>query len=473
LATLDFEMRVGGSALRREGDVVKLLVMGDFSGRAHRGLMDVSTLAKRRAVPVDIDSLDAVVARFAPRLAATLDDGTAADLDITCIDDLHPDRLIALHSPLAALMTLRERVLDPAQFAIAAAELGGARGDTKAQTPEDDRATIGRLLGDSPATGSARPASAAAIAVAALIRQISAGPASAPGAPEFQPQYLAAVDALTTAKLRALLHLPAFQSLEAAWRGVQMLVSRLDLGDELQLHLLDVTLDELRTDAAQAAGDPSQSALARRLRSLADEAAEADASWLIAGGLFNFAADDLDVLASIGDAARAIAVPFIAGADATIAGTFPDASEWQPPAEATLARWRALRAGTSASAIGLVVPRFLLRLPYGRATDAIDAFPFEELAKPVPSSAELLWGHAALAAMLVRARDAETNAFDIDDLPALTYDEDGERRLCCCAEWLIGERIADRLADHGMMPLLGSRQRNAVRLVGWRAVAAG
>ena len=62
---------------------------------------------------------------------------------------------------------------------------------------------------------------------------------------------LSAVDAAMTDLMRAVLHDPAFQQVEAAWRGVQWLVSTLDLGETLELHLLHVTRDELAQAAAQ------------------------------------------------------------------------------------------------------------------------------------------------------------------------------------------------------------------------------
>jgi type VI secretion system protein ImpC len=468
--TFQFDFRMNGAARRREHTTVRLLLMGDFGARAHRGLADVGSLARRPVVAVDVDSLDAVVGRCAPRIHATLDDGSAVDLGFACIDDFHADHLAAAHPPLAELMTMRARLLDPAQFTAAAAELGAVSSNSpRVSEGEDDRSAVRRLLGDAPTRTA--PRSAAANTVAQFIRGATAGKDSAPDL-TFQPQYLAAVEALVTARLRALLHLPAFQSLEAAWRGVQLLVSRIDFGDELELHLLDVSLDELRADTAQAAGDPSRSALARRLQKLADEAVDADATWSLATGLFSFGAVDLDVLAAVGAAAGAAGFPFVAGADTTLAGTFPDASEWQAPDAATLTRWQALRAGETASAIGLVAPRMLLRLPYGSASEPIDSYGFEELVAAAPSPGELLWGEGSLAALLVLARDDDTNPLDIDDLPALTFAADGERKLQPCAEWLIGERIADRLVDHGLMPLLGSRHRNAVRLAGWRTIAS-
>ena len=54
--------------------------------------------------------------------------------------------------------------------------------------------------------------------------------------------------------MRALLHAPAFQALESAWRGVHWLISSLELDENLQLHLFDVTREELLADIVAAQG---------------------------------------------------------------------------------------------------------------------------------------------------------------------------------------------------------------------------
>ncbi len=479
-----FEIGRGGPSQRDDRGAARLLVLGDFGARAHGGAANPVPLERRAVIAVDNDTLDAAMARIAPRLRATFDDGTAVDIGPAAIDDLHPDRLVERHPPLAALVAQRRRLLDPARFAGAAAELGPlARDARSAATPasaaevrlatpagEDDQSTLSRLLGDSPAAREASPGAAAARAVDALVRQIAAG-AERPPVLEGQAQYLAEVDRRATAELRRVLHLPAFQSLESCWRGVQFLVARLELGEDLQLQLLDVTLEELRADAAAAGNEPGRSALARRLRRLADESAEGEPAWRLAAGLYRFGAADLELLASIAAAARAAGLGFVAGADGSIAGRCPEPSEWRPPAAADLARYETFRSSEIATAVGLVAPRFLLRLPYGRASDAIDSFAFEELASSAPAPGELLWGEGALAAALVRARAADDDALDIADLPAVTYISGAEPQLQCCAEELIGAGPAEQLVELGLMPLLGSRHRNAVRLAGFRTIA--
>ena len=73
------------------------------------------------------------------------------------------------------------------------------------------------------------------------------------------------MDAAIEEQMRALLHAPAFQSLEAAWRGVQWLISSLELDENLQLHLFDVTREELLADIVGAQGKLAQTGVYRAL----------------------------------------------------------------------------------------------------------------------------------------------------------------------------------------------------------------
>jgi predicted component of type VI protein secretion system len=461
--TFEFAFGASDAAPRRQNTSARLLLLGDFGARGHRDIAHVQSLAERSTINVDIDSLDAAVMRCAPSIRTQADEGDPSMLHFASIDDFHPDHLARTDPTLGALIALRRRLLDPAQFAQAVAELGAPRSDATGVDQEDDRSAIRRLLGESPARPLASPAAAA---VDAFIRGLAADD-RAPD-PAFQAQYVASLDETASRLLRSLLHQSPLQTLEAVWRGVEFLTARLDLGDDLELYLLDVTLDELRSDVRDS---PSPSALSRRLRSLTEAANDANARWALAAGMFRFGAEDLDVLAGIGAACAAAGVPFVAGAGVTLSGEFPDTSEWQRPDSETRVRWQALRDDPAAAAIGLVAPRFLLRLPYGNATDPIDSFAFEELAEG--RQEELLWGEGALAAVLAFARVDDGDRLAIDDLPALVWDHDGVRALQCCAEWLIGERVAGDLIDFGIMPLLGSRHRNIVKLGSWRTIASG
>ena len=142
------------------------------------------------------------------------------------------------------------------------------------------------------------------------------------------------------------------------------------------------------------------------------------------------------------------------------------------------AAWQELRISTAARHVGLVAPRFLLRLPYGRGADEVEHFAFEEM-PPNFGHDDLLWGNPALIATLLLAnawRD-EGRAFsppanaEVSGLPVHIFSESGQKKLTPCAEVLLTDRVAENLLTLGVMPLASVRDRDAVRLVRFQSIA--
>jgi type VI secretion system protein ImpC len=364
---------------------LRLLLCADFSGRGARGLNDPAALATRALPRVDVDSLDAVMARLAPALTHAAD-GAPVEIGFTELDDFHPDRLYAQSGLFDDLQGLRERLSDPAQFARAKAEFTGAAAKSE---PESDAATLARLLGREAAPASSASASAPAAppgvqaAVEALVRSAMAADAVSSPAPE-QTQYLSGVDAAIAERMRGLLHAPAFQALEAAWRTVQLLVSRLELDGGIELYLFDATRAELAAAAAEPDLERSGlwQALVERRRD-----PDGDTAWSMVVALEAFDASNADValLATLAATAAAGGAPLIAGASPRLLGcetrsASADPDRWQPLDADSQARWQALRQSPLAPWIGLVAPGLLLRLPYGKGTDPLERFDFDEMA---------------------------------------------------------------------------------------------
>jgi type VI secretion system protein ImpC len=137
-----------------------------------------------------------------------------------------------------------------------------------------------------------------------------------------------------------------------------------------------------------------------------------------------------------------------------------------------------LRTLPEAAHLGLVLPRFLARQPYGKGSDAAEAFPFQELSDAAPHES-YLWGNGAFVCgfLLADAFRAESwdlsasGAGDMDDLPVYKFSQDGEIQIKPCAEVWLSERAGDRIASLGLMPLLSFKGRGAVRLASIQSVA--
>lgn len=455
---MSFDLGFGGQGTspRADEDPMRLLLIGDFSGHpaAKR-----PPLATRPILRVDIDGFDTLMSRLAPRLR------TAAGHDIAfaTLDDFHPDALFARLDLFRALRAARTQPPPTS----APDQAGAATGA--------EESPLAGLLGGTPAgVGSAASTSttSATDAIDALIRGIVA-PHIVPDRLAETRGYVAAVDAAIADQMRQVLHDPVFQQLEAAWRGAWWLVSNLELDESLQLHVLDVSREELLGDVVAADGKVGQTGL---YQALVDRGRKQPGGkgWSVVMGLYRFgaAAADIGLLASLGLVAAQAGGPLIAEGDPALAQADVQAAQ--------LEHWDALRASEVAPWIGLVAPRLMLRRPYGARDDRTEAFAFEELGN-TPAHEHYLWGSGALACGLLLGRGyraAEGWSFSpnderqVDDLPSATrLDAHGEKELVPSAERFLPDSDAQRLLDAGLMPLQSHRHLNAALLGRFQSIA--
>jgi type VI secretion system protein ImpC len=442
----------------------RVLLIGDFAGRERSGNTAGGPLDARRTVRVDRDNIDEVLSRFAPIVSIPLDTGPL-EIRFAEVDDFHPDHLVQNVPSLAALVETRRQLADPRTFARAAADL---RAQTKApeRKPVADRPAPAGLLDDVLRETAPQISDiASGDDLAEFIRR-SMAPHLVPNADPAQHEMVAGVDAAITRVLRALMHHPAFQSVEALWREVFFLVRRVDTSAMLQLHLLDMTRAELSGDLAtmHASGLPR---LAARLAALSPSEPW---SLVVVEGAFGDQPTDLARLARLAASGRALGAPCLVEASPRLAAADDDAT--------FEGAWDALRRSVDAPYLGLALPRFLLRLPYGANEDPIDTVPFEEM-ESANSHASYLWGNPAGAcAMLLATSFADQGwsmspsaHLDIDGLPLHLTREDGEIVAKPCAEVVMGEREAFALLDRGLVPLIAYQASDRVRVARIQSVA--
>jgi type VI secretion system protein ImpC len=337
------------------------------------------------------------------------------------LDDFHPDTLYRQRPAFRKLRESRLAATDAGDFA--------------------------RLLGGTPPAGAPEidKSGAAAGYVQALIREAVA-PHIVPDAPPHQALYAAAADAAVGDAMRAVLQDPAFKHLEAQWRGLWWLVSGLETDEGLKVYALDASRDELRRELEAALGSEP---------------------WSLIVGLYAFGpgAEDMELLAHLGAVASHAGGPFLAAA--------------KPELVEAAGSWDALRKSTVAPWIGLALPRVLLRPPYGKGSDPVESFPFEELS-PRREHESYLWGSGALACALLIGRAFESRGWDmepgdeleLDDLPSHLYEADGEKCLQASAEAHLSERAAQAILDAGLMPLVSYKNRNAVRVLRFQSISS-
>jgi len=447
----------------------RILVLGDFSGRKSRGrLRDRSELRALQPIPVDRDIIEALPGRLGCALSLDLG-GDAAPLAVGFdeLDDFHPDRLVDRLELFGRLRRLRRELDDDRTCSSAAGELHGLLAgpppDPSAPSVVSPDASSTNLLDQVlEATAPVSPATASDPGLAAFVRSVAAPYLLRPDQPR-QAELTEAVDDLLTALMRAVLHHPAFQALEAAWRGLDFLLARLATDDQLQVFLLDLTAEELATDLL--ADDDLATCELHRL--LVREAGELPGTepWAVVAGCFPFSADK-DVFALLGRMAPLCAragAPFLAAAERNL----PDHPDWA-----------VLRRLPEAAWLGLARPGFLLRLPYGAATEPIDRFAFEETEGEPPLDA-YLWGNPALACACLLGQAFSNRGWqltggevrDLEDLPLHVVPSKGATRTLPCTGELLTEREAERQLDQGLMVLLSFRDQDRIRLARCQSIA--
>ena len=237
-------------------------------------------------------------------------------------------------------------------------------------------------------------------------------------------------------RMRGLLHDPRFQTVEAAWRGLDFVI-RSDSGDDSDVRIRITHLP--KAEAAHCLLDGRMQALLNTRK------------WRAVIGLYAFGPDatDIEFLSRIARLAAHVGAPFIAEGSLDMGDL-----------------WEQVRAIPEASYLGLALPRFLLRLPYGARTHAIESFPFEEM-PDAPVHAHFLWGNPALAFLALLTAGG---ALNLEGLPVHTYEHEGELQMTPCAEIWMTETQVLSLIDLGMMPLVSFRDSDRVRLAGFRAI---
>jgi len=486
----------------------RIAILGDFSGRANRGLLESGdALAGRRPIIVDRDNFDSVLAKLAPRLDLT--PGGEGDpcipLKFSDLDDFHPDRLFEQVRIFQKLRETRRKLGDSATFAKTAAELTSAGAQGEAHAPQ---ATPSKAQSSAPSPRASAQDVQSLVSGSLLDNMLEATESKAQDqaskrpdewssllqklvAPHLvaktdprQAELIALIDKATSAQMGALLHAPAFQALEAAWRSVYFLVRNAETDTHLKLFLIDVSKQELAADLLTS-GDLKSTGLYRLLvdKTVGTPGAE---PWAVTAGDFTFGPSmrDSELLAQIGKVAASAGAPFLAGASPRLLGCdsalrLPETREWGVAMSGeAAASWRKLRNSAEARFVGLALPRFLLRLPYGKDTEPVERFHFEEMADP-HAHENYLWGNAAFAGVLLLAQSFAEQGWDlqpgtrseIDGLPVYVYKAGGETETLPCAETLLTQTAAEEMMARGFMPLASLKDQPAARLVRFQSIA--
>jgi len=282
---------------------------------------------------------------------------------------------------------------------------------------------------------------------------------------------IAQIDHLISLQLNEILHHPSFQQLEATWRGLKYLLDHTETSPMLKIRVLNCSKRELLRDL-QRAPEFDQSAIFKKVYEEEFGVFGGEPFGALIGDYyFGKHPEDIELLEKMSQVAAAAHAPFIAAAAPDLLGLDSFTNLGAPRDLAKIfesteyAKWKSFRNSEDSRYVALCLPRVLMRLPYGRDTQPVEAFNYEEGVDGSDHS-KYLWGNAAyaLGARLTEAfatygwcaaiRGVEGGGL-VEGLPVHTFRTDeGDVALKCPTEIAISDRREKELADLGFVPLV-------------------
>ena len=293
------------------------------------------------------------------------------------------------------------------------------------------------------------------------------------------------IDRTLSTQVNKILHNDEFQKLEGAWRGLHYLVTNTETDEMLKIRVMNISKKDLGKTLKRFKGTAwDQSPIFKKVYENEYGVFGGEPFGCLVGDYhFNQTPPDVELLGEIAKVSAAAHAPFIAGADPNLMG-MDSWQELQNPRDLTkifqtaeYAPWRSLRDSDDARYIGLAMPRFLSRLPYGAKTDPVDEFDFEEETAGGDHSA-YCWSNSAYAmarninmafkmyGWCSRIRGVESGGA-VEDLPCHTFPtDDGGVDMKCPTEIAITDRREAELAKSGFMPLLHKKNTDFAAFIG-------
>ncbi len=280
-------------------------------------------------------------------------------------------------------------------------------------------------------------------------------------------EMLAEIDRKLSRQVDAIMHHEQFQKLESAWRGLKLVVDRTNFRENIKVELLNVSKEDLLNDFE----DAPEIVKSGLYRSVYTDNYGVFGGEPVGAMVANYAlgpgAQDVRLLQYCASVATMSHAPFIAGAGPEFFGLkdflgLPNLKDLKSIFEGPqYTKWRSFRESEDARSVGLALPNFLLRLPYG-GDNPVKAFDYQEDVNGKHKS--FLWGNAAFA-FATRLTDSfakyrfASNIIGpkgggaVEDLPVHLFESMGEIEAKIPTEILLSERREFELSEEGFMGL--------------------
>lgn len=443
--------------------VMRIYIFGDFSAQSQVADSD------KKIIRIDIDNFDQVIAKLQP----TLKINSECELTFSELDDFHPDNIYSKASVFNNLKRLKKELENPQTSQQASDEIRTLyQAAPEKISPENESYheetidTIERLLGQPPSD---------------TLKKINDNngldkylsnlfkPYSSTGVSPETQVLIAFIDSITETLMQSILHSKDFQELESVWRSTFDLLFNEETDERQSFYLVDMTRQALFDDIHN--NETMQSTIAKELANTGVHDVGEQSYTLMVGNYEFSVVDDIDCLGLFADFAKSFNSSFVAAVDKAFINNYILADNSLEKRRINQL-WNNFRSSKASEWIVLTYPRILLRIPYGNGFEETDDFPFEEF-REGHQHEQLLWGNSAFACarLLIRQylNPQFSGSYELNDLPAYTYEKDGEQVLQACAEELMNEEIINKIFAQGIIPFISFRNRNSVRLLGFQS----
>lgn len=521
---ITYDVEIGGAIERKELPFV-VGILADLAAKSNK---PQPTLKTRKFVEIDRDNFDVVMTAIEPRLAfgvqktlgtsasagttasaakpakgkkaaAETEEGKEApettahageqmqvELFFRTIDDFSPINVVSQIPGLKALYDARitlndltakldgNDALDDQLLAILSDSslrgslAGEAKGDIQKSSAGLDKIVEAGKMVKEP---SEEAQAAARGMIAEFVRQLEdAGELQVTDVYFFIMQRVAHLDGEISRQLDEVLHHPDFQKLEGSWRGLHYLVMHTETSTSLKLRFLQITFTEFGNDLLRAV-EFDQSQLFKKIYEYEYGTFGGHPySCLVLDFAFSRNPKELDILMKFSGVASAAHAPALAAASPAL---FDLASFVNIGAPRDLAKsfestdaikWNSFRGSPDSRYVNLLMPRVLMRAPYGKNSWPIDEFDYEETVDGETND-KFCWGNPAfvMAERITHAfalyqwtaaiRGVEGGGL-VEGLPTYTFKTNrGDSELKCPTEVVITDRREKELSDLGFLAL--------------------
>ncbi|EHR70514.1 type VI secretion protein, EvpB/VC_A0108 family [Burkholderiales bacterium JOSHI_001] len=296
---------------------------------------------------------------------------------------------------------------------------------------------------------------------------------------------IAAIDKKLGEQINLIIHNEEYTKLEGAWRGLHYLVNNTETDEMLKIRVMNISKGELHKTLKRYKGTAwDQSPIFKKIyEEEFGQLGGAPYGALVGDYHFDHSPVDVELLTELSKTCAAAHAPFIAGASPTTM-QMDSWRELANPRDLTkifqnseYAAWRSFRESEDSRYVGLAMPRFLARLPYGSKTNPIESFDFEEEVEGSDHN-RYVWANSAyaMATNITRAfklygwcttiRGVESGGA-VPNLPVHTFPtDDGGVDMKCPTEIAISDRREAELAKNGFMPLVHRKNSDFAAFIG-------